>query len=142
MSRGGCTWAEQLDLIQDLLSRGADPERLGATAVGYNLYVDHRTGNIETHNRLQDGTLIDIQPIEAKSALDYARASGVADVIRLFEVARRPRLMAKWRRVARNVGRIARFVRMHIYNEVVFRPGGRGAKRAREEFEAAAAVIL
>lgn len=43
-------------------------------------------------------------------------------------------LTSRWRRGAFQVGRISRFMRS-IYTEVQFRPGGAGAKRAREEFE-------
>ena len=48
-------------------------------------------------------------------------------------------LTSRWRRGAFQVGQIARFVR-RVHTEVHFRPGGRGAKRACEEFEQCAAA--
>lgn len=73
---------------------------------------------------------------EDATAMDDASHYGIDDVLRLFQATRHARLMAKWRRVAHKVGRIARFVR--ICHDAIFRPGGRGTKRAREDFEAAA----
>jgi hypothetical protein len=52
----------------------------------------------------------------------------------LEQKARIASLISRWRRGAFQVGRISRFMRS-IYTEVQFRPGGAGAKRAREEFE-------
>ena len=42
-------------------------------------------------------------------------------------------LLARWRRLARPIGRIASYVR-HLHTEAVFKPGGSGAKCAGEEF--------
>ena len=62
----------------------------------------------------------------------------------LFTDARRKRMLAKWRRVARLaplVGRFALYV--GTLREQVYQPGGRGAKRARDHFslvEAAAKI--
>ena len=54
--------------------------------------------------------------------------------------ARTQARLARWRRVARPIGRIAGYVR-RVHDEVAFRPGGTGAKRAREEFEEAAGKL-
>jgi len=47
--------------------------------------------------------------------------------------ARIKALLARWRRLARPIGRIANCV-CHLHTEAVFKPGGLGAKCAGEEF--------
>ena len=52
---------------------------------------------------------------------------------KVVAAARIKALLARWRRLARPIGRIASYVR-HLHTEAVFKPGGSGAKCAGEEF--------
>jgi hypothetical protein len=102
---------------------------------------------------LQEPALVETAALLLLEMMDFARVDPtVLDpdyfdefrAIDLDEVRQRRRALireraqqyyGRLRRVARLVGRIALFIR-RIHDEVAYRPGGSGQKRAREELEA------
>ena len=68
-----------------------------------------------------------------------SRKPPLLELAERFYNERKARSIAHWRRIAPVVGRCAIFLK-NVYTEVTFRPENRGAKRAREEFEAAATL--
>lgn len=78
-----------------------------------------------------------IQPTRMAEALDVGLPTELMQSVRTEISQQRARLQeltGRWRRAAFAVGRFARPVRQ-LYEEVTYRPGNVGAKRARDEFE-------
>ena len=147
------------DIVQLLLERGADPDRMSTALLTAALDGCTPLALCACYNKVEQATLLlrhgasltkvstvhesyfavgpfSGTPIEI--ARRFGNGEGLSDeIIELFIEVRAQR---RWDRVARFaslVGRAAAVLRM-VFDEVHYRPGGRGEKRCREEFEAIA----
>ena len=95
--------------------------------------------NVNDYWTLRSGTIAEAIPNgEAKrEAFEQMRARQAAQVAEARRVRARGRLQ-RLRRLAPLLGRWSLYMQQ-LHAEVSFRPGGQGAKRCRDEFEALAA---
>ena len=143
--------AQALRVLKALLANGADVNAVcnaGYSALHYACSCPSDLGVVtalveagaDVGLRNREGLRpMDLHKIDDGHPAAPARHAAIVQYLHEVRAQRLRRLIERWRRAAFVVGTIARFVR-GIYVEVSYRPGGVGATRAREEFEAIVAA--
>ena len=116
------------------------PELMGQMFSILRLLLEHGATPMEIYERVNNpaGLTVGIRATGVPNWDDMyqsIRSRGHENEITNLKASRRKYLIAKWRRASFRAGRIVLHLQAAIYE-----PDGRGYKRARDEFEATAAM--